>query len=112
LRLAPGDVSVTTPFLELGMSSLDAFEIAAALEGWLGRQLSPTAIYNYPSIAALAQWLAGPLSIEEISFESPKSSFTTPLELDSDRLLAEVRAMSDREIEGFFARELAKQPSP
>ncbi len=29
LRLAPGDVKVTTPFLELGMGSLDAVEIAA-----------------------------------------------------------------------------------
>ena len=29
LRLAPGDVQVTTPFLELGMGSLDAVEIAA-----------------------------------------------------------------------------------
>ncbi len=93
------------------MSSLDALEIAAALEGWLGRQLSPTAIYNYPTIAALAQWLANPPSTEDLSFESSKQSFSVPVEFDSDRLLAEVRSMSDREIEGFFARELAKQPS-
>jgi acyl-CoA synthetase (AMP-forming)/AMP-acid ligase II/acyl carrier protein len=109
LRLAPGDVNVRTPFLELGMSSLDALEIAAALEGWLGRQLSPTAIYNHPTISSLAQWLASPLPAEEDVIESPKSSVTAPVELDADKLLAEVRAMSDRDIEGFFARELAKQ---
>ena len=62
LPLAPGEVKVTTPFLELGMGSLDAVEIAAALERWLGRQLSPTAIYNYPTIAALACWLAIPVA--------------------------------------------------
>ena len=65
LRLAPGDIRVTTPFLELGMGSLDAVEIAAALERWLGRQLSPTAIYNYPTIAALANWLAIPVAAKD-----------------------------------------------
>ena len=39
LRLAPGDVEVTTPFLEFGMGSLDAVEIAAELERWLGRHV-------------------------------------------------------------------------
>jgi acyl-CoA synthetase (AMP-forming)/AMP-acid ligase II/acyl carrier protein len=109
LRLAPGDVSVTTPFLELGMGSLDALEIAAALEEWLGRHLSPTAIYNHPTISSLARWLASPLPTEEDFIESSRPSVGAPLELDSDKLLAEVRAMSDRDIEGFFARELAKQ---
>ena len=119
LRLAPGEVSVTTPFLELGMSSLDALEVASALEGWLGRQLSPTAIYNYPTIAALAQWLASPVQAERGAgsgepgsvLHTPCSVLPAPSFPDSDKLLAEVRAMSDRDIEGFFARELAKQPS-
>ncbi len=60
LRLPPAQVRVTTPFIEFGMGSVDAVEIAAELERWLGRRMSPTAIYNYPNIAALAQWLASP----------------------------------------------------
>ena len=111
LRLAPGDVKITTPFLELGMGSLDAVEIAAALERWLGRRLSPTAIYNYPTIAALAHWLAMPVTTSESKGNAPANMpIFPPASLNSEQLLAEVRTMSDRDIEGFLASELAKLP--
>ncbi len=103
-------MKVTTPFLELGMGSLDAVEIAAALERWLGRQLSPTAIYNYPTIAALARWLATPVSSNGAAGTAPAGSFAhPPTNLNSEQLLAEVRGMTDQDIEGFLAQELAKQ---
>src|SRR5208283_1654700 len=109
LRLAPGDVQVTTSFLELGMGSLDAVEIAAALERWLGRHLSPTAVYNYPTIEALARWLAIPVSANGAAVSPPPHVARPPVGLDSDQLLVEVRGMTDRDIEGFLAQELAKQ---
>jgi acyl-CoA synthetase (AMP-forming)/AMP-acid ligase II/acyl carrier protein len=109
MRLSAGDVKVTTPFMELGMGSLDAVEIAAALERWLGRKLSPTAIYNYPTIAALAGWLATPDLRVDGAGDAPAAPFYPPAEVDSQRLLAQVRAMSDEDIEGFLAQELAKQ---
>jgi acyl-CoA synthetase (AMP-forming)/AMP-acid ligase II/acyl carrier protein len=109
LRLAPGDVKVTTPFLELGMGSLDAVEIVAALERWLGRRLSPTAIYNYPTIAALARWLATPAATIGAEIASPTRHFIhPPATLDSEQLLTHVRNMTDQDIAGFLARELAK----
>ena len=108
LRLAAGDVKVTTPFLELGMGSLDAMEIAAGLERWLGRQLSPTAIYNYPTIAALARWLAVPAPNRTAGAAPPQFS-RPPMALDSEQLLAEVRGMTDQDLEGFLAQESAKQ---
>ena len=109
IGLAPGDIKVTTPFLELGMGSLNAVEIVAALERWLGRQLSPTAIYNYPTIATLARWLATPVSAERAAGAVPPHFPRPPVNLDSERLLAEVRGMTDQDIEGFLAGELAKQ---
>ncbi len=60
LKVPPAQVRVSTPFLEFGMGSVDAVEMAAELERRLGRRLSPTAVYNYPNIAALARWLASP----------------------------------------------------
>ncbi len=109
----PDDIGVTTPFLELGMGSLDAVEIAAALERWLGRRLSPTAIYNYPTIAALAGWLATPLSPDDAGGAVPAAAFSLypPMEVDAEQLLAQVRNMSDQEVERFLAQELAKQQS-
>jgi acyl-CoA synthetase (AMP-forming)/AMP-acid ligase II/acyl carrier protein len=108
LRLPPGQVSVSTPFQEFGMGSLDAVQIAAELERWLGRRLSPTAIYNHPNIVSLAQWLATPPSL------APDPAVTTrlPLEtLDPERLRNEVRRMSAQDIEAFLRQELAKQES-
>ena len=90
------------------MGSLDAVQIAAELERWLGRRLSPTAIYNHPNIVSLAQWLATPPSL------APDPAVTTrlPLEtLDPERLRNEVRRMSAQDIEAFLRQELAKQES-
>jgi len=56
MSLSTSQVQVTRPFLEMGMGSLDAMEVAADLQTWLDRRLSPTAIYNYPNIASLANW--------------------------------------------------------
>jgi len=111
LRLSPGVVQVTTPFLEMGMGSLDAVEIAAALECWLGRQLSPTAIYNYPTIAALARRLAVPAAGNGAPMTALPHFSQPPVGLDAEQLLAEVRGMTDRDIEGFLAQELARQQS-
>ena len=41
-----------------GMDSVDAVSLAGELEAWLGRPLSPTLVYDHPSIAALARHLA------------------------------------------------------
>lgn len=108
LRLDPSDVDVTTPFLALGLGSLDAVEIAAGLERWLGRHLSPIAIYNYPTIASLAQWLASPPAVGDFD-AAPPSLPSLPADLNPQRLAAEVCSMSDEEMQAFIAREMAKQ---
>ncbi len=47
-----------SPFIDLGLSSLDAVEITSDLSRYLQRELSPTAIYQYPTISELAKQLA------------------------------------------------------
>lgn len=108
LNLQQAAVQVTTPFLELGMGSLDAVEIATSLEQWLGRRLSPTAIYNYPTIAALAQWLASAPRDEDVDVASQPIPWT-PVEVDPERLQTEVQSMTEEEMEAFIALEMAKQ---
>jgi len=110
LGLPRAQVQVTTPFIEFGMSSVDATEIAAGLERWLGRPLSPTAIYNYPTISALARWLAGP------SADSRPAAGKTPARppaenLDPDQLDREVQRMTGQEMEQFMLmlEEIAQQ---
>jgi acyl transferase domain-containing protein/acyl-CoA synthetase (AMP-forming)/AMP-acid ligase II/acyl carrier protein len=65
LKVNLRDVDVRTPFAHYGMDSVHAVSLAADLEEWLGCELSPTLAYDYPTIEALAQYLAGEPSLSE-----------------------------------------------
>ncbi len=100
-------IQVATPFLDFGLGSLDAVEIAAELELWLGRRVSPTVVYNYPSIAALARWLsAPPVEIEAVPHWHAETS--GQVDVAPESLLEDVRNMSDEEIQVFLVQEMAK----
>lgn len=51
-------IDVTEPFANYGLSSRDAVTLSADLEDWLGCSLSPTVAWEYPTVAALAAYLA------------------------------------------------------
>jgi acyl transferase domain-containing protein/acyl-CoA synthetase (AMP-forming)/AMP-acid ligase II/acyl carrier protein len=50
------------PFASFGLGSLQAVSLAGDLQDWLGRPTSPTLVYQFPTIDALAQHLAEELS--------------------------------------------------
>jgi phthiocerol/phenolphthiocerol synthesis type-I polyketide synthase C len=52
-------LDVRKSLMSYGLDSVAAVQISAELEYWLGRRLSPTLAYEYPSIEALAKYLAG-----------------------------------------------------
>ena len=56
------DMDVHMPLTEYGLDSLAGMVLAGDLEEWLGVQLSPTLLWDYPVIASLAQHLAGTLA--------------------------------------------------
>ena len=102
LALPQTQVGATTPFIEFGMSSIDAVEMAADLERWLGRPLSPTAIYNHPTIAALADWLVRPSAAIAGASRRPPG----PSPLDQERLRREVEAMTEEEMKAFLTSRM------
>ncbi|MFC5829635.1 beta-ketoacyl synthase N-terminal-like domain-containing protein [Nonomuraea insulae] len=57
LSAPAGTLSPDTPFSQLGLSSMQAVELAGDLERWSGRSLSPTIAYDYPTIEAVAAHL-------------------------------------------------------
>ena len=59
LDVEPQDIDVREPFTSYGLTSLDAVGLSGELEEWLGRSLSPTLAYDYPTIETLARHLAG-----------------------------------------------------
>jgi len=52
------EISVDQPFAHFGLDSVAAVSLSGELEDWLGRKLSPTLVYDYPSVKALADYLA------------------------------------------------------
>jgi amino acid adenylation domain-containing protein len=58
LGVSVDELDPQLPFDSYGLSSVDAVSLSGELEEWLNRSLSPTLIYEYPNIAALAKYLA------------------------------------------------------
>jgi acyl carrier protein len=46
------------PFSYYGLDSIDAVELAAELEEWLGAPVSATLTFDYPTVSAVAQYLS------------------------------------------------------
>ena len=62
LEVNPKRINVTIPFDRYGLDSSAAVGLAGDLEDWLERELDPTLLYDYPTIAALTQELVESLS--------------------------------------------------
>ncbi len=61
LVLEPDDIDVREPLDTYGLASREAVMLSGDLEEWLGQRLSPTLVYEYPTIEALARCLASGL---------------------------------------------------
>ncbi len=58
LEIEPDEVDVTIPFDRYGLDSSAAVGLTGDLEDWLGRELDPTLLYDYPTAEALVQHLS------------------------------------------------------
>ena len=58
LEIEPDEVDLTIPFDRYGLDSSAAVGMTGDLEEWLGYELDPTLIYDYPTIEALAGHLS------------------------------------------------------
>ena len=72
LQISPDTIDIHDPFANYGLSSREAVTLSGDLEDLLGRRLSPTLVYEYPSIAVLSQYLAE--NIENKTTNSPSNS--------------------------------------
>ncbi|GAB1543388.1 hypothetical protein NUACC21_60620 [Scytonema sp. NUACC21] len=65
LRVNPHDINVREPFIRYGLDSMAVVSLTGELENWLKRKLSPTLVYDYPSIESLARYIAGESDVSE-----------------------------------------------
>ncbi|MDZ7335183.1 MAG: SDR family NAD(P)-dependent oxidoreductase [candidate division KSB1 bacterium] len=58
LGINASEISIQEPFVSFGLDSAQAVGLVGDLEEWLGRKLSPTLVWDYPTIESLAMFLA------------------------------------------------------
>ncbi|MBM3289596.1 MAG: type I polyketide synthase, partial [Candidatus Hydrogenedentes bacterium] len=71
MSIAPSEVDPHAAFDDLGMASRDAVSLSGDIEYWLGRKLSPTVLWQYPSIAQLSAHLAGDAAADTAPAHEP-----------------------------------------
>lgn len=79
LNLSPEEIDPQQPFVFYGLDSVQAVSLSGDLEIFLGRRLSPTLIWDYPSIDLLSEYLASEpstsvLETKPIEVTSPTGS--------------------------------------
>jgi NADPH:quinone reductase-like Zn-dependent oxidoreductase/acyl carrier protein len=106
-RPIPGEM----PLQELGLDSLMALELRNVLAQALGRPLSATLLFDYPTTRGLAQYLLSLLLPEGASTTgvSKDDAFRVQAEAESAGLEAELAAMSDDEAEELLLAELDRK---
>jgi myxalamid-type polyketide synthase MxaE and MxaD len=77
LHIAPDTIDIFEPFANYGLSSRDAVILSGELEELLGRRLSPTLAYEYPSIWDLSRYLVGHSETKTLTLPSNLSPVTS-----------------------------------
>jgi phthiocerol/phenolphthiocerol synthesis type-I polyketide synthase A len=67
LRMPEGELQLDRPFAELGLNSVMAMSIRREAEQLVGMELSATMLWNHPTVATLAKYLANKLLPQEDS---------------------------------------------
>ncbi|HET9490129.1 MAG TPA: aminotransferase class I/II-fold pyridoxal phosphate-dependent enzyme [Methylomirabilota bacterium] len=89
LGVAPETISIKRPLRDYGFDSLAAVTLTADLEDWLGRPVDPALLMDYPTIEALAGFLACETS-------GPSAPDEVPPEHNHFELFPEYLALRDR----------------
>ena len=89
------------PFAEYGLDSLTAVELSHEIEQWLGVQVTATVAWNYPTVAAMAGYLAREVADSSGDNGAAVADDHEPGS-DFERVLAEIEMMSEGEAEKYL----------
>ncbi len=111
LRSARARISCSQPFKTMGMDSLTTLELRNRLQRGLGLKLSPTVLFNYPNVTALAPRLVEklPLAIDEPVLAKQEPEAAPPAEIRASE--SNLDALSMKDLENLLAQELVSAES-
>jgi acyl-CoA synthetase (AMP-forming)/AMP-acid ligase II/acyl carrier protein len=106
LQLPTTAVDSTRPFAEYGLDSVAAVELTEALQTTIGQPLSPTLAYEYPTIDAVADYLAQRLGYRDAPVDKP-SEAVDDADLDTDLvdLVNDLKDLSDAELQELLGQQ-------
>jgi 8-amino-7-oxononanoate synthase len=58
VNMDPGKIDIHQTFDNYGLDSLQAVSLSGDLENWLSTEISPTVVWDYPTVELLAQHLS------------------------------------------------------
>lgn len=99
LSIDPHEIDIHEPLESYGLSSRDAVTLTGDLEGWLRRRVSPTLVWEYPTLSAIARYLSGDAQARPVAQAdaAPLRPATTA---------AALAEMSDEEAEALLLQKL------
>lgn len=107
LRLPPTRVDIHKPLRTLGMDSLMTIEFRNRLETSLGLMLSATLVWNYPTVAELAPFLAEKAGILLDAAEPAIPDLAlAPDTIASEAVSSELEQLTDEDVSAQLADEL------
>ncbi len=106
LYVDPKTINPQASFNSFGLSSRDAVMLSGDLEEWLDRRFSPTLVYEYPTIAALTEFLASSQALRPVRIENPPAEAEPKAALEER--LADLEQLSDDEAEAMLLERLNK----
>ncbi len=102
LRMSPSSISLDAPFPELGLDSMMAMTVLKETKKLVGLDVSANMLFNHPTIASLATYVAGLLAPPDAPEEDSVGSTTEPERSVLDDLFDSVESASASSDGGLF----------
>ena len=97
------EIDTAASVLDYSLSSVTATILVGDLEDWLGLELSPTLVWDFPTIDEITAHLLEQIGVQKAGTGAPGAASGAGTE-DAEALLANLDQMSDAEVDALLAR--------
>jgi phthiocerol/phenolphthiocerol synthesis type-I polyketide synthase D len=102
LRMSPSSISLDAPFPELGLDSMMAMTVLKETKKLVGLDVSANMLFNHPTVASLATYVAGLLAPPDAPEDDSVGSSAEPERSVLDDLFDSVESASASSESGIF----------